>query len=190
MNYEDEDERVPTGIAIEEADDGSATVKMRFEAPTRDDIADALARKLVAQYGVGEPLRKMVSDRVAALVAEAVNGVAMQCIGVALGEPRQPTDAFGNPTGPARTFAQMIGEQVAAWQDQTVDAYQGTPKTKDSYSNSNVITRAQYLVRQVGAAEFEKAAKEAVAKVRTDAKAALETTIKTAVASGLAALAK
>ena len=189
MSYEDDDyEPAPRVSAEVEGDAIKATFSIGM--PTTEEIADAFARRMYAEYTAGKELRAAAADRFEALISAAVDDAAKTAIADALATPRQPTDEFGNPTGPARTFAQMIGEQVKAWETQTVDPYQGTPKSASAYDSKNVITRAQYLVRQVGAAEFEKQAKEAVAAVRTEAKAMVETSIKQAVASSLSALSK
>jgi hypothetical protein len=188
MSYDDE-EGEPTPRVSAEVEGDAIKATFSIGMPTTEEVADAFARRMYADYSAGKDLRAAAADRFGDLISEAVDDAAKKAIADALAAPRQPTDEFGNPTGPARTFAQLIGEQVKAWQDQTVDPYNGSPKAGGGY-NSNVITRAQYLVRQVGAAEFEKQAKEAVAAVRTEAKAMVETSIKQAVASSLSALSK
>lgn len=156
--------------------------------PNPDDIAEALARRMVAEYSVGDKLRKAVSDRVSELIRELVDAEATRVITEQLILPRQPTDTFGTPVGEPKSFAQLIGEQVKAWQEETVDPHTGVVKKKDSYNS--VITRAQWLVRQAGAAEFAKEAKEAVQAVRNDAKANITFAIKNAVGDALAGILK
>src|SRR5689334_7893789 len=163
-------------------------VELEFQPPTREDIADALARRMAQDYTESKALRAMVLDRVQELVREAVDREAGAAIGVSMNQMRQPTDRFGQPDGEPVNFVGLIAAQVQAWQDETVDPHSGQPKSGNSYGNS-VITRREWLVRQVGAAEFGKLAKEEVQKVRADAKARVETTIKSAVAEALAALA-
>jgi len=188
MSYDDE-ESMPVGISVHDTEAGGTEVRLKIEPPTTDEIADALARRLFADYSASKSIREMAAARFDALICDAVEDAAKEAIADAMGAPRQPTDEFGNPVGAPRTFAQMIGEQVKAWQDQTVDPHTGQPKAKSGYSSDNVITRAQWHVRQVGAHEFEKAAKEAVMQVRADAKAKIDQTIKASVASAIASLA-
>lgn len=183
--YDDEEGPLVSGHAT---DDGFAyTVKVR--PPSREDIADALARAMIHDYKESSALRALVTDRVAALVREAVDDAAKAAIAAAMGAARQPTDEFGNPVGEPVTLAGMIATQVKAWQDETVDTYDGKPKKADPYSNGRTVTRREYLVRQVGSQEFEKLAKEEVQKVRTEAKARIDATIKGAVASAIQSLA-
>ena len=190
MSYDEDYEGEPEPRVTAQVNGNTIEASICLAIPTADEIADAFARRMYADYSAGKDLRAAAAERFEALVSEAVDNAAKEAIAEALGAPRQPTDEFGNPVGPARTFAQMIGEQVKAWQDQTVDPYDGKPKTSRDFGGSNVIKRSEYIVRQVGAAEFEKAAKEAVVAVRADAKARIESTIKSAVASSLAALSK
>lgn len=186
MMYDEEEAPLVSG---HETEDGFAyTVKVR--PPTREDIADALARAMLYDYKESAALRAAVGDRVALLVREAVDDAAKAAIAEAMGAARQPTDEFGQPVGEPVTLAGMIAAQVKAWQEETVDTYDGKPKKADPYSNGRVVTRKEYLLRQVGASEFEKLAKEEVAKVRTEAKAKIDATIKAAVASAIQVLAK
>lgn len=176
-------------IAVNTNDDGAVEAVVRFSPPSREEIADALARRMYADYGAGKDLRAAAAERFESLVRTAVDEAAERAIGEALGLQRQPTDEFGTPIGTPRTFSQMIGEQVKAWQDETVDPHTGNPKAKDHWGGTNgAITRAEYLVRKVGAAEFKKMAEEAVSQVRTEAKARVAATIKETVASSLSAL--
>lgn len=162
------------------------TVEVR--PPNPDDITDALARRMVSDYTMGQAMRSAVEERFSQLVREAVDDMAKAAISEAMQAPRQRTDEYGNPVGDPVSFQQMIAAQVAAWQEETVD-YQGNPKRRDAYSR-DVSTRFEHLVRQVGAAEFAKLAKEEVAKVRVSAKALLENTIKDTVAKSLSDLVK
>lgn len=185
MSYDDDYTPEVTGHQTEHG--FAFTVEVR--PPNPDDITEALARRMLAEYSSGDKIKKMVANRFAELVRELVDERAKEAISEAMGMSRQPTDEFGNPVGAAKTFAQMLGEQVKAWQEETVDQYNGQRKAKDAYSNNNVITRSQYLIRQVGAHEFEKLAKEEVQKVRADAKRNIDATIKASVASAIQALA-
>jgi len=186
----DEEYVSPTSISeVVEREDGTHEIRIRIEPPSREEIADALARRLFADYSNSKAIRETALAAFENMVVAAVNSEAKAAIADALGLPRQPTDEFGNPTGQSRTFAQMLGEQVKAWQEETVNAYDGKPKRKDAYNSSDIITRREYLIRQVGAAEFEKLAKAEVAKVRAEAKAKVEASIKSAVASSLTAMA-
>lgn len=183
-----DDEYVPQ-VSGHETENGFAfTVEVR--PPSQEEICEALARRMAAEYSVGEKMRVAVSQRFSELVREMVDEVARSAIQDALLAPRQRTDEFGNPVGDPLSFQQMIAAQVAAWQEETVDRHDGKPKKADSYSRSNVITRSEYLVQQVGAHEFEKLAKEEVGKVRVQAKALVESTIKNTVAASLSAMAK
>ncbi len=164
------------------------TVKVR--PPEQADIADALARAMMHNYSTSKALSDAVADRFYALVREAVDEAAKQAIADAMSTPRQRTDEFGNPVGEALSFQQMIAAQVKAWQEETVATYDGKPKKKDPYSSSAVVTRAEYLVRQVGAQEFEKLAKSEVALIKKQATERVSETIKSTVAASLQALAK
>lgn len=185
----DYDEEYAPQVSGHEIEGGFAfTVKVR--PPREEDIADALARSMLASYGTSKDLQFAVADRFESLCRELVDEAAKAAIAEAIAAPRQRTDEFGNPVGEAISFQQMIAMQVKAWQDETVDTYDGKPKKKDAYSSDRVVTRAEYLVRAVGAAEFAKLAKEEVAKVRADAKALVMATIKNTVADALRDLAK
>jgi hypothetical protein len=188
-DYDDERYVSPTSIAdVVEQDDGTHEIRIRIEPPSSEEIADALARRLFSDYSNSNAIRETALAAFENMVVGAVNAEAKAAIAEAMGVARQPTDAFGNPVGVARTFSQMIGEQVRAWQEETVNAHDGKPAKPDAYNRDRVITRREYLVRQVGAAEFEKLAKEEVAKVRAIAKAKVEATIKDTVAKSLSAL--
>ena len=164
------------------------TVEVR--PPNQDDIAEALARRMVNEYSTSTALKAAVSQRFYELIRETVDTAAKAAIDDAMNAPRQRTDEFGNAIGEAKTFAQIIGEQVKAWQDETVDTYDGKLKKPDAYGNKDrIVTRTEYLIRQVGAAEFEKLAKEEVAKIRTEAKARIDATIKASVAAAISTLA-
>lgn len=170
-----------------EQPDGRIQVTMTVMPPHSEDIANAIAQRLASNYGTTEALKKLVAERFDALIRNAVDTHARVAIEKALHTPFQPTDRFGAPTGEAKSFAQVIQEQVDAWQNETVDPRTGAPKEK-SYHSTDVITRREYLIRQAGGAEFSKMATEAVAAIRTDAKAKIENSIKTAVADSLAKL--
>lgn len=186
MNYDDE---FSPQVSGHETEDGFAfTVKVA--PPSREDIADALANAMLRNYTESTALKNTVADRVAQLVREYVDNAAREVIADAMLAPRQRTDEFGNPVGEAISFQKMLADQVQSWQEETVDSYDGKPKKPDSYSPQRVITRAQYLVRQVGAAEFEKLAKAEVAKVQSEARALVSKTIKDTVAASLQALVK
>lgn len=154
--------------------------------PTDEQIADSIARRYCADYSVSEALQAAISDRFDVLIRHAVDAAAKGAIERAMAATRQKTDEFGNPIGEPQTFAGMIGAQVKAWQEETVDS-DGRPKAKDRYS-SYVFTRAEWLVRQVGAEEFAKIAKEEVAKVKLAAKASIDSAIKNAVAAAISGL--
>ena len=186
MSYDDDYVPQVTGHQTEHG--FAFTVEVR--PPNPDDIAEALARRMLAEYGTGDKIKVMVANRFAELVRELVDERAKEAIAEAMGIARQPTDEFGNPVGTAKTFAQMLGEQVKAWQEETVDTYDGKPKKADAYSRDRVVTRSEYLVRQVGADEFSKLAKDEVAKVRAEAKARIDATIRQSVAAAIQALAK
>ena len=164
------------------------TVKVR--PPHQEDIADALARAMMHNYSTSKVLSDAVADRFYALVRETVDEAAKQAITDAMLVPRQRTDDFGNPVGDAVSFQQMIAAQVKAWQEETVDTYDGKPKKKDSYSNDRIVTRSEYLIRQVGASEFEKLAKAEVALIKKQATERVSATIKNTDAASLQALAK
>ncbi len=186
MSYDDEYTPQVTGHATEQG--FAFTVEVR--PPSEEDICEALARRMADDYSVGEKMRAAVVDRFCELVREMVDDAARTEIQAALQTPRQRTDEFGNPVGEPLSFQQMIAAQVAAWQGETVDPHDGKPKRSEAYNRSNVILRSEYLVRQVGAREFEKLAKEEVAKVRANAKQLVDSTIKAAVTNSLSALAK
>jgi len=164
------------------------TVKVR--PPHQEDIADALARAMMHNYSSSKALSDAVADRFYTLVRETVDEAAKQAITDAMLAPRQRTDEFGNPVGESLSFQQMIAAQVKAWQEETVATYDGKPKKKDPYSSNAVVTRAEYLVRQVGAQEFEKLAESEVALIKKQATERVSQTIKNTVAASLQALAK
>lgn len=186
MSYDDDYVPQVTGHQTERG--FAFTVEVR--PPSEEDICEALARRMAAEFAVGEKLKTAIVARFQELVREMVDEAARNEIATAMLAPRQRTDEYGNPVGDPLSFQQMIAAQVAAWQDETVDRYDGKPKKTDNYNRGNVMPRSEYLVRQVGASEFEKLAKEEVAKVRAQAKQLVETTIKSAVASSLTAMAK
>lgn len=156
--------------------------------PDEDRIADAIARRYFSDYGASKTLVAAVEARFDELVKAAVDDAAKAAIADAIAAPRVKTDEFGNPTGAPVTFLEMISDQVKAWQDVTVDSYDGKPKAADAYNRDRVITRAQWLVRQVGAEEFAKVAKEEVAKIKTQAAARVKASISSAVAEAVAKL--
>ena len=155
--------------------------------PDDEQIADAIARRYCADYSVGKALQAAISDRFDVLIRHAVDAAAKGAIERAMTATRQKTDEFGNPIGEPQTFAGMIGAQVKAWQEETVDSY-GKLTRKDSYNSRDVTTRAEWLVKQVGADEFAKLAKDEVAKVKIAAKASIDSAIKNAVATAIAGL--
>jgi ribosomal protein L16 Arg81 hydroxylase len=185
MDYDDEYTPQVTGHETETGYAFSVNVK----PPTQEEIADALARRMMHDYTSSTSLTNAVADRFYALVRETVDAAAMAAISDAMLAPRQRTDEFGNPVGEAVSFQQMIAAQVKAWQDETVSTYDGKPKKKDHYSD-DVVTRAEYLVRMVGASDFAKLAKAEVALVKTQASTLVTNTIKNTVAEALKALAK
>jgi hypothetical protein len=186
MAYDDDYEPQVSGHTTE---NGFAfTVEVR--PPSEEAICDALARRMAADYGLSKDLNALVADRVAELIREAVDDAAKAAIQQLLDEPRQRTDSFGNPEGEPMSFRKMLTAEVVSWQDETVSRHDGKPKKADSYNRSDVVTRKEYLVRQVGAEEFEKLAKAEVAKVKQEAKARVERTIQGAVASAISSLAK
>ena len=185
MSYDDE--YAPQVIGHETENGYAFSVNVR--PPTQEEIADALARRMMHDYTSSTALTNAVADRFYALVRETVDAAAMEAITDAMQAPRQRTDEFGNPVGEAVSFQQMIAAQVKAWQEETVSTYDGKPKKKDAY-NSDVVTRSEYLVRMVGASEFAKMAKTEVALVKAQASKLVTDTIKKTVADSLQALAK
>jgi len=188
MSIHPSDDEYAPQVTGHQTENGFAfTVEVR--PPSSEDICDALARRMAADYG-SAAIKAEVAERFSELVREMVDDVARAEIQSAMQTPRQRTDEFGNPVGEPLSFQQMIAAQVAAWQAETVDRHDGKPKKSDSYNRSHIIPRSEYLVRQVGVHEFEKLAKEEVAKVRAEAKQLVENTVKSAVAASLAAMAK
>lgn len=185
-----DDDYTPTVTGHETEHGFAFTVEVR--PPNPDDITEALVRRMIADYTVGDKLRQQVSDRFRELIRDETVATIKAIVEEQMLLPRIPTDKFGTPIAGAEpvTFVQFIGEIVAGWQLEKVDPHTGKTASKSDYGWDSKPTRAKWLLAQIAGPFLEKEAKAVVDQMQKEAKATVAERVKAAVAAAIVSLSK
>lgn len=145
----------------------------RFEAR----VFGAAAQKLLADHQIG----RLARDKVHEKIDEALGDLILERVNALLDKEIPQTNRFGETTGDPKPFRELFADRAEEYLTETVDS--SGRKVKPT-NFGGATPRLAYLLKEVGAREFEaearkvanevkeglqKRAREAVAKVAAEA---------------------
>lgn len=139
-------------------------------------IFDVAAGKLLADHQIGRMARDAVHEKIDQVLGDLI----LERVNALLDKEIPQTDRFGDPTGEPKPFRDLFADRADEYLTETVDS--SGRKTKPG-NFGGAQPRLAYLLKEIGAREFEtearkvakevkeglqKAAREAVAKVAAE----------------------
>lgn len=150
--------------------------KYEIEFPDTDELQTAVIDSIRNEFMQGHEYRNGLEDKISEAIVESVGkSIDMEVseiVRVQLGATVQPTNEFGENTGPAIPFRKRIAELVKAWLELKVGS-DGKPPT-DSYYRDRAKTRAEWAIEKAVGECCGRELEKAIAKVTTELKAQVQ----------------
>ena len=167
MNYFDEEEMEEIAEGEMKVSPNGITATVNLPDSALESIGAGIAHRL--EISISRRIEKAVMAKVSELVDDGVRKVigdrAEALVREILEKPRQKTNEWGTPTGPAVTFAELIPGIVSSY----LNAMVNDKGIADNYSG-NKVTRAAWIIATLVRQHVEPVTANAVATVAKQAR--------------------
>ena len=124
-------------------------IDLQYQA---DQIAGAVVER-AAQLML-ERLQSSVENDVRNLVRPVVEAKVNEIVAAALARRFTPVNGFGEPTGGPTTIGEILADKAETFLGDVVDVSTGRATSRNSYVTT--CTRAEYVIKQLYEAEFNR----------------------------------